>query len=43
MRTAGQSGSEDVGISSDIACEIHARRKPKVSLSKVNLLRVSRS
>lgn len=36
-------GSEDVGISSDKADENSARRKPKGSLSKVRLLRVSRS
>ena len=36
-------GSEDVGISSDKRGENPLRRKPKVSLSKVRLLRVSRS
>ena len=36
-------GSEDVGISSDKGGENPPRRKPKVSLSNVRQLRVSRS
>ena len=43
MRSAGVVGSEDVGISSDKEGENPSRRKSKVSLSKVRLLRVSRS
>ena len=35
--------SEDVGISSDNVGENPTRRKPKVSLSNVRQLRVSRS
>jgi len=43
VRSAGAAGSEDVGISSDKQGENPCRRKPKVSLSKVRLLRVSRA
>ena len=43
MRSAGRGGSDDAGISSDKLRENRSRRKPKVSLSKVRLLRVSRS
>ena len=43
VRSAGLSRSENVGISSDMAGEIPARRKSKVSLSNVRRLRVSRA
>ena len=42
MRISGRNRSDDAGISSEKADEKSARRKSKVSLSKVNLLRVSR-
>ena len=43
VRSTGAFGSENVGISSDNADENSARRKPKVSLSNVRQLRVSRA
>ncbi len=42
-RRTGALASEDVGISSDKSGENPDRRKPKVSLSNVRQLRVSRS
>jgi hypothetical protein len=42
-RSAGALRSEDAGISSEKAGENPARRKPKVSLSNVRRLRVSRA
>ncbi len=43
MRTAGRNGSDYAGMSSENPDEKSGRRKSKVSLSKANLLRVSRS
>ena len=43
MRTAGRNRSEDAGMSSEKEGEKPSHRKPKVSLSKANLLRVSRT
>ena len=35
VRFRGALGSENVGISNHNACEIHAHRKPKVSVTMV--------
>ena len=42
-RSTGAPRSEDAGMSSDKQCGNHCRRKPKVSLSNVRQLRVSRA